>query len=351
MTRRRLVTLLAFIAAALPLAEAAPAAEAAWRDVLDTPATASPHATRSLLNGLARAGQRVVAAGQRGHILFSDDGGRAWKQAQVPSSSDLTAVTFADDRHGWAVGHDGLVLHSTDAGVTWTRQLDGRQLAKTLLAYADNTQLPPKAAEEAKRFAAQAPDLTLLDVWFRDARNGWAVGAFGLILHTTDGGAHWEPWLHAIDNPNGLHLYAVRGIGADTFVVGEQGLVLKLDADGTRLRALELPYKGTLFGIVGNEHTLVVHGLRGSALRSTDGGRSWQQVDTGLQVGLTAGARTDDGRLVLVSQAGHVLSSRDDGATFTPAKIATPMPAAGVVATKNSLVIAGPRGVTAVALP
>jgi len=90
-----------------------------------------------------------------------------------------------------------------------------------------------------------------------------------------------------------------------------------------------------------------VFGLRGNAYRSTDGGRSWQKIETGLQVGLTGGA-ADAGRIVLVSQAGHVLVSADDGASFKPLKVERPAPAAAVVgADQDVAVIAGPRGVRA----
>src|SRR6185436_3764901 len=253
---------------------ASPAADPAWRDVLDTPAVPSALAPRALINGLARAGRRIVAVGQRGHVLWSDDAGERWQQAAVPVSSDLVAVTFPNATEGWAVGHDGVVLHSADAGRSWSRQLHN-------------------------------PDNSLLDVWFQDTSNGYAVGAFGLLLRTTDGGAHWEPLMHAADNPKGLHLYAVRSIGGELWIAGEQGLLLRLDRDAARFRAVELPYKGTLFGVTGNERAVIVHGLRGSVLRSTDAGRSWQAVNTNVPVGLTASTLDESGRIVIVSQAGH----------------------------------------------
>ena len=242
----------------------------------------------------------------------------------MPVSSDLVAVCFPTEQAGWAVGHDGVVLHTADAGRTWPRQRDGR----------------PGGEENP-----------LLDVWFEDARNGFVVGAFGLMLHTADGGASWQPLLHATDNPKTLHLYAVRGIGGDVYIAGEQGLLLKLDRASGRFRALELPYKGTLFGVIGNDRAVVAYGLRGNVVRSTDGGRSWQAVPTGVQVGLTAGIVDAQGRIVLVSQAGHVLISRDDGATFALIKIERPMPAAAVLAVPGALVVAGPRGVQTLPSP
>ena len=338
-----------------------PAQPAGWHDVLDTPAMKSPLASRTLLNGLATAGSRVVSVGWRGQIVYSDDAGKSWKQAEVPVSSDLVAVTFPDEKNGWAVGHDGVVLHTADAGQTWTVQLDGRKLGALMVSYYEReapalTADDPKRADllldDAKRFETQGAENPFLDVWFRDASEGFVVGAFGLALHTSDGGRTWEPLEHVIDNPKGLHLYAVRGIGADTYIVGEQGLLLKQEHGDTRFRAVELPYKGTLFGITGNARSLIAYGLRGTALRSTDGGHSWQQTPTGLQVGLTAGIQQDDGRIVLVSQAGHILSSTDDGASFKAVTTERTVPAAAVAApAKGTLVIAGPRGAQSLQLP
>ena len=333
-----------------------------WRDVLDTPAIQSPLASRALLNGIARAGsQRLVAVGQRGHIVYSDDAGQRWLQADVPVSSDLVAVSFPDASNGWAVGHDGAVRRSTDGGKRWTVQLDGLKLGEKMLAYyqreaqaiaAGDAKRAEQLIEDARRFQAQGAENPFLDVWFRDASNGYVVGAFGLILETRDGGANWQPLMHATDNAKSLHLYTVRGFGSDLYIAGEQGLMLKLAQGDTRFRAQEVPYKGTLFGITGNAQSLITYGLRGTVLRSTDGGRNWLPTPTGLQVGLTAGIRQDDGRIVLVSQAGHVLVSADDGANFKVAKTERTVPAAAVAApAQGTLVLAGPRGAQALQLP
>ncbi|HEY1092654.1 MAG TPA: YCF48-related protein, partial [Burkholderiaceae bacterium] len=304
---------------------------------------------------LARAGQDLVVAGQRGHVLWSADAGRSWSQAEVPVSSDLVALSFPDASDGWAAGHDGVILHTPDGGRHWQRQLDGRVMGTQLIAYyaerlqeaalsASERQALEAAWTEAKRFAAQGAENPLLDIWFADKKEGWAVGAFGLILHTLDGGAHWQPLLHLTDNPKGLHLYAVRGIAGQIYVAGEQGLLLRRAANG-RFETLPQPYTGTLFGITGNAAMLLIHGLRGNALRSADGGRSWQAVQTGLQVGLTASAEGADGRWYLASQTGHVLVSDDGAQTFQALRLARPQPISALLVTATGLVIAGPRGV------
>jgi len=312
-------TLLAALAAHGVAAHAA-----AFKDVLDTPAATSPLAERGLVVGLAKAGERLVALGQRGHVLTSDDAGKSWRQSQVPVSSDLVAAHFATPELGWAVGHDGVILHSRDGGLSWSRQFDGRQLG-------------PQGAETP-----------LLDVHFDDAQHGLAVGAFGTVLRTDDGGARWQAVPSLIDNPQGLHLYALRRIGAELFVAGEQGLLFKREAD--RFTQLKTPYAGTLFGVVGNERALVAHGLRGNLVRSTDGGRSWAAVQSGVAVGLPAATLDARGRFVIVSQAGHVLLSHDDGASFAPQKIERPLPVAAVAAAGATLVLGGPRGLRSIAL-
>jgi photosystem II stability/assembly factor-like uncharacterized protein len=356
MTPRALASALA--AGAVGIAAIAwAAAGPGFQDVLDTPAATSTLAPKALVNGIALAGERLVAVGQRGHVLLSDDAGRSWTQGEVPVSSDLVAVTFPGPTRGFAVGHDGVVLRSEDAGATWQRVIDGRGLGAAMVEHyrreagaAADAEAAAALVKEAERFAEQGAENPFLDLGFENAQRGYLVGAFGLMARTTDGGATWQPWLHLDVNPQGLHLYGVRAVGGELYVVGEQGLVLRLDRTADRLRALELPYKGTLFGVVGNERVVLVHGLRGTVLRSTDHGASWTPVATGVQVGLTGSTVAPDGRIVIVSQAGHVLVSADDGATFKLAKTERPLPAAAVAANGHGgLVVGGPRGVAALA--
>jgi photosystem II stability/assembly factor-like uncharacterized protein len=318
----RIFPLLAAALIALP----AYAAPSGFVDPLDQPARASALAGRALINGVARAGARLVAVGQRGHVLYSDNDGAAWLQATVPLSSDLAAVTFTDARQGWAVGHDAVVLHSADGGATWQRQYDGRR-------------------------DPQAGDKPLLDVWFDGAGHGMAVGAFGLALCSDDGGGHWRHCEEQLDNPRGLHLNTIRAVGDALYIVGEQGLVLRRAAGATRFEALATPYQGSFFGVTGDARNLVVFGLRGTALHSADGGRNWQRANTGTQTGLTAGATLADGTLLLVSQAGALLRSRDGGATFVAQAGVKPGPAAAALPLgADRLMIGGPRGLRVQAL-
>lgn len=349
MTRipQRLLWLCATVASLLPLlfCSNSYAQAAQFADPLDTPALVSQLAPRSLINGIAQAGTRIVAVGQRGHILLSDDQGQHWRQAAVPLSVDLLAVHFPSPQQGWVVGHDGVVLHSGDGGNSWQRQLDGRS---AVWHSAQSAQSAPTASTAPTVTVA---DKSLLDVYFQDEQQGFIVGAFNLILHTADGGKSWQSWQDRIDNPQGLHLNAIRAVGGELYIVGEQGLVLQLTADNSRFQALITPYKGSFFGITGSATAIIAYGLRGNAYRSVDSGASWSKVETGIQSGLTAGTRLADGALVLLSQAGQLLISQDDGRSFQPVSAARPGPVSAVLPlATGGLLIGGARGLRSQAL-
>ena len=321
-----------FAAALLAITAGVAAAEPAVRTPLELPAVKSALAIRAPLNAVARAGARLVVAGQRGHVLYSDDG-KAWVQAEVPVSADLTALHFATEKLGWAVGHEGVVLRSGDGGASWQRQLDGRAIGALL-------------ARQGGAAADAGADKPLLDVWFENDKDGWAVGAFNLILRTEDGGASWTPWSERSDNPKGMHLYAIRPAGGSLFIVGEQGLVLRLDRQKQRFVNLPLPYRGTLFGVAGDDGMVLVFGLRGNAWRSTDGGTNWTKVETGVAAGLSSALLRSDGSLLLASQAGHLLQSRDRGASFSRVEGIAAAPTFAITETAGgALALAGIGGV------
>ncbi|MDD2058496.1 YCF48-related protein [Pseudomonas sp. GD03860] len=314
-------------------------AQPAFRDPLDVAPMHSALATQAPLNAVTRAGDRLVAVGLRGSILYSDDLGTSWTQARSPSSTDLTAVYFSTPQLGWAVGHQGVVLHSSDGGLSWSRQLDGLGIGALLRQQGEAGATAPLPAEGSS-------DFPLLDVWFEDARRGFVVGAFNLILHTEDGGKSWSSWSSRTQNPQGLHLYSIRWADGALFIAGEQGLVLRLDAQSQRFEALATPYKGSFFNLVGTPQVVLAVGLRGTAYRSSDRGQSWHKVETGLGSSLAGGTVRADGSIVLVSLAGDVLLSRDQARSFTRLSIDRPAPYFAVAdAGPAGLSLVGIRGV------
>lgn len=344
----------ALAVACVGTARAAASAPVAVPAVLTQPAVVSPKALSAATLAVTRAGARLVAAGERGTVLLSDDEGKTWRQARVPVQVTLTSLRFLNERTGWATGHLGVILRTDDGGQTWVKQLDGVQAAQALAAQA--AQLTDEAARRrAEQLAKEGPDKPFFDLDFADERRGLAVGAYNLAFATEDGGQTWQAATQRLPNPKGLHLYAVRHTPqGQWWVAGEQGLLLRSDDSATRFAAMPSPYKGSFFGFLATRSgSLLAHGLRGHVLRSTDQGESWQLVPSGLTVSLSAAAELAPGRLGLLGQNGELLLSQDDGASFQRSPPAAgPVPATGLTATDDRhLVLSSLRGMRRLPLP
>lgn len=272
--------------------------------------------SRLLLVDAERHGNRVIAVGDRGYILVSDDNGESWRRAKAPAGPLLSAVTFIDGKHGWAVGHDSVILASNDGGETWTKQ-----------------------------FSAESEQRPLLDVLFLDAMTGYAVGAYGAFFETTDGGKTWNgrqllPPLPAKakapargaepaasgrgaaaeeQSDEDRHLNAIVKLAdGKLLVVGEAGKMARSDDSGKTWSRLEAPYKGSFFGALqAQDGSVVVFGLRGRIYRADASLKNWKQVENASVATLMGGSMLPDGTLVLAGAAGTVLVSRDNGQTFS----------------------------------
>jgi len=310
-------------------------------DALERPALAVQRPQGTVLLGAALAASRIVAVGERGIVITSDDAAATWRQASVPVSVTLTAVRFADARHGFAVGHGGVVLATADGGASWTLVLDGRRIAQLALQAAQASGNADRL-KEAQRLVADGADKPLLDLAVIDERHAIVVGAYGLILATDDGGASWIPWMDRLDNPKGLHLYALRREGDSLLVAGEQGLALLSTDAGRSFRRLAVPYAGSFFTAeFTGPQDIVLGGLRGNVWHSTDAGTSWHQVPVPVPASITASARAADGALLLANQAGMVLALRDGAAAVLPGPSLPPL---------NGLLPLGRKGLLALSL-
>lgn len=274
-----------------------------------------PLAAHSLLLDVVNKGDGYVAVGERGHILTSKDGSE-WQQSEVPVRVTLTAVQFADEQTGWAVGHAGTILKTTDGGKSWSIQCFDPEL--------------------------QQP---YLDVQMFDQQRGIAVGAYGLMKVTDDGGESWLDFDSPITEEQ-RHMSDIQVLGDGTLLIaGETGFIAVSNDGGKNWMRKRSPYEGSYFGAVPVGQTgVLLYGLRGNVFYAEDihaidkwvpsddvfimptqeeeegaititqrdqqvvsddlGG--WQVIDTGTNQSFMDGKQLSDGEVVLVGLNGTV---------------------------------------------
>lgn len=339
----------------------ATAQNTSFNDPLTTAATKSGLPARGSMVGIAEAGSHLVAVGRRGLILMSADHGKHWEQVASPVTADLTAIRFSDATHGWIVGQDAVVLKTTDGGASWTRSIDGRAiLALIVKTYSVRSEAGDAVAagviRDAKRSAAESatPGVysdPLLDVWFANANDGFVVGAFGLILHTTDGGVTWTPWIDRTENDGMNHIYAVDGVDGQVYIAGEQGFLRRLDPAGDHFVKMPTPYQGSYFGLYVQKNLLIAYGLRGNAYVSNDQGMQWNKVETGLSNNIIAAFPSGQQDLLFISQAGEMLSTNAVGGAARALDVKHAGEIYGAIAADGGVVTTGLGGVNFVSLP
>jgi photosystem II stability/assembly factor-like uncharacterized protein len=278
-----------------------------------------PLAAESLMLDIARVGDTVVVAGDRGHILISDDQGRNWTQKRTPTRALLTGIWFHDRDLGWAVGHDAVILRTEDGGDTWCRVHWEPELERPLF-----------------------------DVWFENDRSGFAVGAYGYFLRSDDGGlswreevlevagqapgqeddeapadgddeqdpdaeGEWDEWSDDSDGAADLHLNRIiPADGGRLYLMAEAGTVFRSDDHGSSWVRLDPPYDGSFFHGIGlGKGSILVYGLRGNMFRSWDEGASWQKIRLPVDSSLFGGGHYGDGGVLVVGAAGVMLVSRE----------------------------------------
>lgn len=283
----------------------------AFADVLDAierPVVESHLGAQSTLLSASYAGDRLVAVGERGLILLSDDQGDTWRQASSPVSVTLTGVQFANARVGYVIGHGGIVMRTDDAGEHWSKLLNGRQLANQFYTQAKNSG-DEYALHQAKLLVSDGPDKPFLDLLVLSPMHLVVVGAYGFAFESSDGGASWQSLMERIDNPMGLHLYSIRKYTNRILITGEQGFIALSNDNGNTFEILNSPYEGSFFTAqLQGDTRIILAGLRGNAYVSNDNGESWDKIDNPIQASITSSLKTPKGQVHMANQAGMVLS-------------------------------------------
>jgi photosystem II stability/assembly factor-like uncharacterized protein len=277
------------------------------------PAMQAPLASKSLMLDIIKINDKqLVAVGERGHILLSNDA-ITWRQANVPVRTTLTAVYFVDESHGWAVGHDATILYSQDGGENWVIQQF----------------LPEK-------------EKPLLDVTFKDSQQGIAIGAYGQLYRTNDGGQNWSFEFHDefllpedreyleelkqedeeayLDEQSSIlaHFNSIFKDGRTLYMVGEVGLIAKSSDFAKKWLPFDEIYQGSFNDISRTQQgNLLVVGLRGNVFRSLKNGTPWKHIKTQTQALLNSIVLGDNGSIYVLGNNGVILKSDDDGISFS----------------------------------
>ncbi len=297
------------------------ALQPASADPLDEPAPALGVPDKALLLAIAQLGSdEVIAVGERGLVVRRAADG-SWDQIPMPVRRALTAVASARDGRVIVVGHDALVLGSSDLN-TWEVLWSEPEL-----------------------------DAPFLDLWLGDDGRGFAVGAYGLALETRDAG---RTWVRRDDiDPTESHLYAVReAAGGTLFIVGEFGTILRSRDRGATWVSLTADTDATFFGLrPGPSGRLLLYGLTGRLYESFDEGESWRRIDMVTSAPLYDTQFLEDGRVAIVGGNGTLLVE-SSGGVFNP----VPVGHRGAVAAihemeSGSALIVGERGARQIEIP
>ncbi len=250
---------------------------AIWANKENLNAELMPQFTDSLYLGITTNNTAIVAVGERGHVAVSNDYGSTWQQSkQVPTRTTLTAVTMVGN-NVWAVGHDTTIIHSADAGQTWQLQ-----------------------------FSDVERQMPLLDVLFINESEGYAIGAYGTYLTTFNGGKSWQDGL--ISEEQDFHLNKIIKIDEfKLFAVAEAGNAYRSFDAGKNWEPIELPYSGSMFGVISLGNEILTYGLRGHVLISDNFGESFREINSPVQDSLFGSEIMNGNSAIIVGANGAML--------------------------------------------
>jgi photosystem II stability/assembly factor-like uncharacterized protein len=205
----------------------------------------------------------IWIVGDAGTIIQSTDGGKSFGKRVYDASRrahgqsktqylDLYSVEFEDEKRGFIVGDEGLILTTTDGGFSWDEQKSG-------------------VNEQLFHLSIRG-------------KEGWVVGTGGTILHTSDLGKNWYPQRAGIDaDLNRVYLVTDK-IG---LITGDKGTLLRTDNAGATWQKIDVGVSEPLFGMSFiDKKTGWVVGYQGRVIRTYDGGIHWVDQESATSTDL-----------------------------------------------------------------
>ena len=203
----------------------------------------------------------------------------------------LVSIAFAPDKKtGFAVGHEGWMLRTKDAGSTWEEVTFSKENGEPLMSIA---RLPS---------------------------GDWiSVGAFGRAITSKDNGQTWGPLtLPAEVEDKHMNRIASTEDGKNWLIVGERGLVIKSTDSGETWQIEPEFYNGSFYNAMSTrEGGWLIYGMRGNAFVQTAPGEQWTKSTIQAPISFFGHAQEKDGTIVLVGQGSMLGMSKDGGKTFT----------------------------------
>ncbi len=222
-------------------------------------------------------------------------------------SDHLRGIGFADGFSGWAVGGRGTILHTTDQGETWKPQRAETGFIlqachaldeKNCVVVGGWPRSPASSVSGGMGIILRTDDAGeswqrisvgdfpwLYDVFFLNHQNGWAVGEYGALLGTKDGGMTWS---HVRTTNTGATLRSIQFIDPrHGWSVGDNETIIRTCNGGrtwTRqnLPCLKRPHNTRidLLSVFFVDHERGwAAGRDATLLRTVNGGGSWRQVN------------------------------------------------------------------------
>lgn len=302
------------------------------------------------LHRVASSGERFVAVGGgpggNGTILHGQGG--TWAPADVPESLPVLIGAASANGRLVAVGDAGTILHSDDRDL-WD-EASGNPTSARLWGIAHNGDRfvavgfsPPTFLYsndgDVWQEATETPDgLILLDVVWTGTRF-LAVG-FRALVHSVDG-VRWEA---ASEAPWQTLMHGVAAIGSRLVAVGSEGAAFLSDDDGaTWTTASETGTVAPLRAVASDGHRLVAVGGDGTIIHSDDGTRWRAASETATGEYLRAVAWNGE-RFLAVGGYGAVVHSEDGDRWEAASESATPEILVGIHWTGTHFVAVGYNG-------
>jgi photosystem II stability/assembly factor-like uncharacterized protein len=295
----------------------------------DGGATWTSYAMPSMTSGLSGVDFITATTGWvvgREGIYHTTDGGKSWVLQK--NASYVNKVKFVDTNHGWAVagsGTSGTIYRTSDGGTTWISDSFGKGASDVdfvdsskgwIVEYISTGGIYATSNGGTTWGPQPTPANYLRSIAFGDANTGWAVGNFGKIVNTTNGGGSWAAQTSGVS----AHLNAVAALDASfAWIVGDGGKILHTSNGGaTWNRQNSDPITSSGFSSVDFVSSTTGWVVGRSIVQTTDGGTTWTVQVSGLTGGMGSDIDfVDSLNGWAVASGSQILHTADGGTTWT----------------------------------